>query len=196
MGSDAPPPRPQRCGGLPPIDELLARHLPALRVFVRLQAGPWVRMRESCSDLVQSTCRELIEGLDGFEWRGDDQFRHWLFAAALNKIRERDRYHRAERRAPGKEVDDAADLGALYGSLLTPSRVAMGRETVERLEAAFDRLPDDYREVILLCRVVGLPQLEVARRMGRSVDSVRNLLLRALARVAALADVGDSASPR
>lgn len=174
------------------IGELLVRHLPALRVFVRLQVDPMLRERESCSDLVQSTCRALLEHLDDFEYRGEGQFRSWLYTAALNKIRERHRYHRAERRDPAREVADGhARLGELYGSLLTPSRVAMARERVAQLEHAFARLPEDYREVILLCRVVGLPQAEVAERMGRSVDSVRNLLLRALARVAALADTGE-----
>ena len=58
----------------------------------------------------------------------------------------------------------------------------------QRLEAAFDSLPDDYHEVILLCRIVGLSQNAAAERMGRSVDAVRNLLHRALVRLATLAD--------
>jgi RNA polymerase sigma-70 factor (ECF subfamily) len=170
------------------IGELLERNLPALRVYVRLQAGAWLRQHESCSDLVQSTCRELLENLDGFEHRGEEQFRHWLCVAALNKIRQRHRYHRAERRDPAKEAE--LPVEQLYGTLLSPSHVAIGQETIERLEAAFDRLPPDYQEVILLCRVVGLSHDEAARRMGRSIDSVRNLLHRALARIAGLADDG------
>ena len=171
------------------LGALLERQLPALRVFVRLQTGPFLRQRESCSDLVQSVCRELLENLGDFEYRGEEQFRHWLYVATLNKIRARNRYYRAERRDPEREVDDDNEqIGALYATLLTPSRDAMVRETVERLERAFDELPEHYRDVVLLCRVVGLSQEEVARRMDRTVDSVRNLLHRALARVAYLAD--------
>ncbi|HEX6810674.1 MAG TPA: sigma-70 family RNA polymerase sigma factor [Planctomycetota bacterium] len=188
MGDETTSPASQHDGSRPPLDELLARHLPALRVFVRLQAGPALRQRESCSDLVQSTCLELVQGLDRVEWRGHDAFRAWLFAAALNKIRERDRYHHAARRDAGREVDDPREIEAAYGSLLSPSRVAMGHEKIAQLEAAFDQLSTDHREVIVWCRVVGLSQDEVAARMGRTVDSVRNLLLRALARLAALAD--------
>jgi RNA polymerase sigma-70 factor (ECF subfamily) len=179
------------------IGELLERHLPALRVFVRLQLDPLLRERESCSDLVQSTCRALLENLGAFEYRGEGAFRHWLYTAALNKIRERHRYHAAERRDPRREQHDGDErLGELYGSLLTPSRIAMARERVAQLETAFARLPADYREVILLCRIVGLSQDEVAARMDRSVDAVRNLLHRALARVAALADVDREAGAR
>lgn len=196
MDGDGPNQETGGRGARPPIDELLARNLPALQVFVRLRAGPLLRQRESCSDLVQSTCRELVEGLDRLEWRGEAPFRAWLFTAALNKIRERHRYHRAERRDLAREVEDPAALEHLYGSMLSPSRVAMGRETIARLEAAFDQLPDDYREVILLCKVVGLPQSEVAAQMGRTVDAVRNLLFRGLSRLAALADRGADGASR
>jgi RNA polymerase sigma-70 factor (ECF subfamily) len=174
------------------LGALLERQLPRLRMFVRLQAGPLLRQRESCSDLVQSVCRELLENLGDFEYRGEEQFRHWLYVAALNKIRQHHRYHDAEQRAPARETGDGeARLGELYATLASPSQQAIARETVLRLEQAFDELPDDYREVILLGRVVDLPQEEIAARMGRSVDSVRNLLHRALARVAGLADAGD-----
>lgn len=170
------------------IDDLLRRHLPALRVFVRLQAGERLRHRESCSDLVNSTCRELLERLDRFEYHGEAQFRQWLCTAALNKIRERARHHDAARRDMAREEAAELPLEELYRTLLTPSRVAIAREAVERLERAFDRLPEEHRQVILLCRVVGLPQDQVAQQMGKSVDAVRNLLHRALARVAGLAD--------
>lgn len=181
------------------LETLLERHLPALRAFVRLQAGPLLRARESCSDLVQSVCRELLENLEDFEWRGEEKFRHWLYVAALNKIRQHHRYHAAARRdlrreqrlpiASSRDADSGdAHLGELYASLLSPSQQAIGEETAQRLEAAFDALPEHYREVIIACRVLGQSQDEVASRMGRSVDSVRNLLYRALARVAALAD--------
>ena len=45
------------------------------------------------------------------------------------------------------------------------------------------RLPGDYREVIVLRHLEALPFTEVARRMGRSVDSVEKLWMRALARL-------------
>ncbi|MCA8975247.1 MAG: hypothetical protein KDC98_11025, partial [Planctomycetes bacterium] len=42
------------------VEELLVRHLPRLRAFVRLRSPFALRARESCSDLVQSVCREVI----------------------------------------------------------------------------------------------------------------------------------------
>jgi RNA polymerase sigma-70 factor (ECF subfamily) len=49
------------------------------------------------------------------------------------------------------------------------------------LAEALDQLPDDYREVIILHHLEELTFPEVARRMGRTVDSVKNVWARALA---------------
>jgi RNA polymerase sigma-70 factor (ECF subfamily) len=42
------------------------------------------------------------------------------------------------------------------------------------------QLPDDYREVLVLRNLQGLPFEEVAERMERSVGAVRMLWLRAI----------------
>jgi RNA polymerase sigma-70 factor (ECF subfamily) len=44
-------------------------------------------------------------------------------------------------------------------------------------------LPEDFREVIVLRNLEGLPHEAVARRMGRSPGAVRMLWVRALARL-------------
>ena len=101
-------------------------------------------------------------------------------------MREKGRFHSAERRDARREeasldagLTGPGDASAL-GSLLTPSQHAVGREAEERLEAAFDRLSEDHREVIVLARILRLPHAEIARRMGRSDVAVRSLLSRAL----------------
>jgi len=57
----------------------------------------------------------------------------------------------------------------------------MAREELRRVEAAFERLPADYREIIVLARIVGLAHGEIARQLGRTPSSVRNALYRGLA---------------
>jgi len=172
------------------VEELLLRHLPALRAFVRLRMGPELRAKESASDLTQSTCREVLQHIDRFQHGGEASFRQWLFTTALRKVKNRVAYYRAGKRDVGREAAPAgasgeADLDLLYQTLSTPSRRLMGEERRARLEAAFDQLPEEYREVILLARIVGLPHAEVARSMGRSVSASRSLLYRALAELAA-----------
>ncbi len=172
------------------LDELLVDYLPHLRAFVRSRVDGALRQRESCSDVVQSVCRELVSRRESFEFRGEAQFRGWLFTSALNKIREKHRFHHAGRRDVHKEdgIDplSAAELALAYASVSSPASVAAMREDVDRLEKAFDELSDDHREVISLARIAGLPLDEVGQRMGRSPDAVRMLLGRALLALGAL----------
>jgi RNA polymerase sigma-70 factor (ECF subfamily) len=175
--------------------DLVVKHLPSLEAFVRLRAGAFVRARESCSDLVQSVCADVLGDLGGFEYRGEEQFRHWLFQRALHKILNKRRFHEAEQRDARRErpVDSpssAATLLECYQSICTPSRVARGREALAEFERAFARLPEDYREAITLYRIVGLPYADIAAAMGRSEGAVRNLVYRGLARLSTLLEGG------
>ncbi len=169
------------------LNTLIERHLPALFAYVRLNIGPKLRRREASGDLVQSICREVLADAGAFRYEGEGAFRVWLYTQALHKIRHRAEFWGAQKRDPGKEVpppDRSGHDGGLfdaYQSFCTPSRAVMRRETIERIESAFAELPDDYREVILLSRVVGLTRTEIASRMGRTEAAIRNLLPRALA---------------
>lgn len=163
------------------LDALLVRFMPRLRAFVRLRSNSLVRQSESCSDLVQSVCREVLEGAVAFEYRGEAAFRAWLFRTALNKILERTRGLTQQKRDVRREVGGhAADYGELQARDPTASQMAAANELQERMESAFDLLPDDYREVIALSRIVGLSHAEIAEQLGRSEGAVRMLLSRAL----------------
>ncbi|MEM7308644.1 MAG: sigma-70 family RNA polymerase sigma factor [Planctomycetota bacterium] len=184
-----------RSGDQAAIASLLVQNLPALRAFVRLRAGAIVRAREAESDIVQSACREALESLDGFRYGGAEGFRHWLFTTTLRKILKKDRHYRAERRDVGREqaTPEGMDVGELlttYANFATPSRQVAAAEEIERIEAAFEQLSNDHREVILLSRIVGMSRREVAAALGRTEDSVRSLLHRALTSLARHLDVG------
>ena len=74
------------------MDRLLERHVPSLRKFLRLRCGPRIRDMESVSDLVQSVCREALQELDDFEYRGEPAFRAWLFRLAERRVVDRVRF--------------------------------------------------------------------------------------------------------
>jgi RNA polymerase sigma-70 factor (ECF subfamily) len=166
------------------IEEVLRAYLPRLQRFVHLRLGPQLRAREDTLDIVQSTVRELLQQPD-FEWRGEIEFRAWLFQAALHKILEKQRFHGAEKRAQDREVHAAssAAIGELLADQATPSRIATAKEELQRLEAAIDRLTEPQREVLTLARIVGLPHAVIAERLGKSEVAVRQLLVRAMAAV-------------
>lgn len=179
----------------PSIDALLTRYLPRLRAFVRLRMDAKLRNRESSSDLVQSVCREVLQHAGNFRYEGEERFRAWLFQAALHKIIERQRALAAQKRDIRREANlpdaDFADLGA---ALRSPSQLAIAGELADRIERAFDELSDEYREVITLARIVGLPHAEIARQLDRSEGAVRMLLSRAL--VALIAALDRAGNPR
>jgi RNA polymerase sigma-70 factor (ECF subfamily) len=72
---------------------------------------------------------------------------------------------------------------SLIAAQSSPSQQAVRREQAVLLADALQDLPEDYREVIILRQLEGLSFPDVARRMGRTEDSVKNVWLRALARL-------------
>lgn len=167
-------------GDAPALDALLLQYLPRLRAFVRVRTNELVRQHESCSDLVQSVCLEVLRGAAGFRYQGDGQFRAWLFRTALNKILEHTRRFTQQKRDVRREIAGDVDYGELPAHDPTASQMAAAGELSQRMERAFDLLPDDYSEVIALSRIVGLSHAEIAEQLGRSEGAVRTLLSRAL----------------
>jgi RNA polymerase sigma-70 factor (ECF subfamily) len=169
-----------RAGDHEAVDRLIEHYQPRLHAFVRLRLGNHLRAREATVDVVQSVCRELLAASPKFEFRGEERFRDWLFTAALNKIRDKQRFHGREKRDPAREqeIDDGSLARA--ASYLTPSVDAIGRETAVALAGALAELSEEHREVITLARIVQLPHAVIAESMGRSEAAVRQLLVRAL----------------
>lgn len=168
------------------MEQLLHRHLGELRAFVRAKSSRVIRQQESCSDLVQTVCREVLGGIGGYEWRGEGSFRSWLFGVAVNKIRNRADFYAAERRDPAREERGVDELRDAYATICGPSQDAIAMEAVEKFEAALDRLSPDHREVILLARMVGLSHKEIAEELGIELVTVRTRLARGLSKLAKL----------
>lgn len=173
------------------LRERLERHLPALHAFLRLQAGARIAAKESTTDLAQSVCHEVLRDLEAIEDQGDAAFRNLLYHRALQKIADRARYWDRDKRAPDREVRmsrlsdrDAEELIDCYGTFCSPSRNAITHEEIGRIESAFERLPEQWREVVILTRIAGFTLADTAARLDRTEGQVRGLLARGLARLA------------
>lgn len=168
------------------LEELFERHFPELHAFLQLRMGRSLRARESVSDLAQSVCREVLADLADFEYRGERSFRKWLFLQAHRKLAERARYHQRQKRAVDREQNCDHSVTHAAMSLITPSRIAIGREEVAEFEEALDSLSSNQRQVLVLCRGLGMQPSEAAEELGLEAGTARVTLHRALARLAVL----------
>ena len=111
------------------LEELLVRHLPTLRAYVRLRMGPGLRGMERESDLVQSVCREVLFGAERFRFGESDAFKAWLYTTLVRKISDRQAYHHAACRDGGQRVEaEDSELLDTYGRFVAPSQAAGAAE--------------------------------------------------------------------
>jgi len=188
-GSDSPSTPDERA------KSLVERHMPALRTYVRLNAGPLVRSRESVSDIVQSAVIKVLERKD-VVFRSEAQLRVYLYTAALNKIIDKQRYWQRAFRSKeteqdhGSAIDERAvrDYNSLRteGACLSPSQIAAHKEDLERLQAAFDQLDDEQRSLISMRNVFDLPVEQIAANLGLTVSQTRLRMAKAMARLSAV----------
>jgi RNA polymerase sigma-70 factor (ECF subfamily) len=171
---------------------LLERYRAYLMLLARLQIGRRLQGKADCGDVVQETFLEAARHFGRFQGVTEPELAAWLrqiLATTLAHLVRR--YYGTQardvrlERVLEEELDGssrAVDRG-LVAAQSTPSQRASRREQAVLLADALDRLPPDYREVIILRHLEELTFPEVAQRMGRSVDSVEKLWVRALPRL-------------
>jgi RNA polymerase sigma-70 factor, ECF subfamily len=165
------------------VERLVAQFLPALRAFVRLRMGAELRAREESCDIVQSVAREVLQRAANFQHGGEIGFREWLFTTAQRKVVNHLLHWRTQKRRGSSGAvlpEELADFGA------SPSRHASAREELAAVEAAFDALSDEQRDVVTCSRLLGMSHAEIAARLGKTEVAVRKTLSRGLARLAAV----------
>lgn len=154
------------------FDAIVERYQNRLDSFIRSRVRPQLRKRLTIEELVNETFARAFQSLDRFNGDSEDSFVGWLAGISKNVVlMELDRLHR----------DQALQIDRdLSGGDPSPSQVARRHERFDRLKEAIEGLSGDYRQVILLCRIEGLPIKTVAERMNRSPAAVKKLLWRAL----------------
>ena len=185
-------------GNLEHLGQLLENYRHYLHLLARLEIGRNLQSKLDASDLVQDTLLEAHHNFSHFQGASETQFVCWLrqvMAASLANLVRRylgtqGRDVRLERKLT-VQLDQSSRLldRGLIDPGSSPSQQASRREQAVLLADALARLPEDYREVIILRHLQGLSFAEVSSRMGRSLDSVEKLWMRGLARLRQLMGV-------
>jgi RNA polymerase sigma-70 factor (ECF subfamily) len=167
-----------RAGDRAAIDTLFARCVPPLLRWSRGRLPQWARDLADTHDVVQEAVLQTFKHLETFEVRGEGALQAYLRQAVLNRIR--DHIRRVGRRPVASELDSQhEDLEP------SPLEHAVGRETVERYEAALARLTDTDRELIVATVELSYTPEQVAEATGRaSPNAARRAARRALVKLA------------
>lgn len=152
-----------------PKDEIV-EHLGALRAF----ALSLTRNRSMADDMVQDTIVKAWSNIEKFE--AGTNMRAWLFTILRNNFY-------SLRRKRSREIEDAD--GVLAGKLSTKPDHD-GRLALRDFAVAFEQLPVDQREALMLVGASGFSYEEAADMCGCAVGTIKSRANRGRARLAEL----------
>jgi RNA polymerase sigma-70 factor, ECF subfamily len=171
---------------------LLEAYRGYLPYLARVQLGRRLQGKVDPSDLVQEAFLKAHRDFRQFAGQTEAELLAWLRRVLATSLADQVRRHRdTQRRDLRLERQLAAALDrssqalehGLAASASSPSARAERREGARRLAEALECLPADYRDVLLLRHFQGLTFPEIARRLDKTLDGVKNVWLRGLARL-------------
>jgi RNA polymerase sigma-70 factor, ECF subfamily len=177
----------------------------AFQSLIQRHHGPMLRLamtyvgdRGVAEDVVQETWLTCLRSLDRFE--GRSSLKTWIFGIVINIARSRRRkesrilpfasFWRRDDSDSGRPTVEQSRFGSdgmwrdgPHSWDNVPESKVLGDETLQRVRAAIDALPQKQREVILLRDVAGFEAGEVSVLLGISAANERVRLHRARAAV-------------
>jgi RNA polymerase sigma-70 factor (ECF subfamily) len=147
--------------------------------------------KNDAEDLTQEVFLRIDKALPDFQ--GRSSLSTWVYRiatnAALDRMKSRSYREDRETIALEERSREPENRGVEEGSL-SAERKAIRKEMNECLQKFVDRLPTDYRVVIVLSEMKDLRNQQVADILGISLDAVKIRLHRARARLKAALETG------
>jgi len=178
LGGAAPVPGPDPAV----IERLFREHNSALLRFVAVKLGS----EQEAQEVAQEAYVRLLR-LDHPE--AISYLRAFLFKTAANLALDR---LRARSRRPDTRPLSEGELAIFH---LSPDRQLEAHQAMEIVREALAELPVKCREALLLYRLFGLRQPEIARRLGIRERMVRMHIARAIEHLRLRMDIAKSDSP-
>ncbi len=161
-----------------PRDELV-EHLSALRAF----AMSLTRNSAGADDLVQDTIEKAWKNIDKFQ--PGTNLRAWLFTIQRNAFY-------SSRRKAKREV---ADIDGVMAATLAEKPAHDGRLALNDFQRAFEKLPAEQREALMLVGASGFAYEEAAVMCGVAVGTIKSRANRGRRRLAELLELGVGEDP-
>ena len=167
-----------RTGDPDAIELLCARYLPRLHRWARGRLPRGSRNAMDTGDIVQEVLISVLRRLKVFDPRDEGAFQGYLRQALTNRFRDE------ARKVNSHPVPGVLD-SAWPSAGPSPLEIAIGREGIERYEAALEKLKvEDQRAIVARCEW-GMSHDEVAQALGKpSANAARVAIHRALVRLA------------
>ncbi len=141
---------------------------------------------EDAVDLTQETFISAFRHYDRF--RGDAKVFTWLYQIArnlcINRVRQRERQRSLRIESldqPRESSEDEGMTREIADWSQSPHTVLERKELQQRLTAAIEALPPDYKEVVLLREYHNLSYNEIVDATGLTLENVKTRLSRARA---------------
>lgn len=160
---------------LPRFEAVVLPHLSAAYTLARYLT----REPHDAEDIVQEAALRALKYFDGYHGGDAASARAWLLAIVRNTAYTWRRRHRAD--ALATEFDETQHSEAVADR--HPEATLLQGAAAESLTRALDRLPPEFREVIVLRELQGLSYKEISDVAGVPVGTVMSRLSRARQRL-------------
>jgi RNA polymerase sigma-70 factor (ECF subfamily) len=157
------------------FEAIVLPHLDAAYTLARYLT----RNDHDAQDVVQDAYLRALKYFDGFRGTDGGDGRAWLLAIVRNTAFTWRRRHRLE--ANATEFDERFHSDSV--AEVHPEAAVLGAAARESLHQALDRLPPEFREVIVLRELQGLSYKEIGEVTGVPVGTVMSRLSRARGRL-------------
>lgn len=159
---------------LDPRDEIV-EHIPALRAF----ALGLTRNHANADDMVQDAIVKAWTNIDKFEV--GTNMRAWLYTILRNTYYSQ---HRKRKR-------EVSDSDGVFAERLSEKPAHDGRLQLADFKKAFDQLPDEQREALILVGALGESYEDAAAACNVAVGTIKSRTNRARSRLTELMNLGD-----
>ncbi len=180
-----------RSGSTVALGKLLELYRSYLRLIAQLQAGEQLQAKFSPSDLIQATFLQAQRGFREFQGKSEGELITWLrkilasqLAMQVRRYSTGGRNVRLERQMHVEMDQSSIMMNAMLAARgNSPSQSAMRRERAVLLADALAKLPEDYRQIIVLRHLKGRSFAEIAAHEKRTLDSVKSAWRRAIGKL-------------